>query len=243
MHQAARQQGSRGFADYSQMMRQAQVNVSMGGSMGGNHGAENISGDLGSSEHMRQGKLSRNLTRRNPREIMRQALPGRKFTDDAGRRGWLFLDTWYVIGPWKKEEKMFEKPHPPEVEVDLDAEYVGKTVKGKPLTLKWRFLQSNSVRITPYEHTGSSVYFAYTEVYADKPMEVLLAVASDDGAKIWINDMVVHEDTGLSAWRMFEGFRKVHLKQGYNRMLLRLENGPNVAYFSVLLCPVDLAES
>ncbi|MDA3963822.1 MAG: hypothetical protein PF961_23785 [Planctomycetota bacterium] len=31
---------------------------------------------------------------------------------------------------------------------------------------------------------------------------MLLAIASDDAAKVWINDTLAWQDTGLSAWRL-----------------------------------------
>ncbi len=243
MAQAANQQGSRGFADYSQVMRQMNGMINMGNQNGGSHGVANATAEFGNIEGMGIGG-KRGGPNLNQNQIKRQALPGRRFSSNAQRQGWLFLDTWYLIGPWDKKAKMFEPPLPPEIDIDLDAEYVGKEMgRGKnkePMTLRWRFSQSNTVRITPYDHTGDSVYFGYTEVYADEPMEALVAVASDDGAKLWINDIIVHEDTGLSSWRMDEGFRKISLKQGFNKVLIRVENGPNVCYWSVLLCPADL---
>ena len=66
---------------------------------------------------------------------------------------------------------------------------------------------------------------------------MLLAIASDDAAKVWINDMVVWQDQGLSSWQMDEGFRKVYFKKGYNKVLVRFENGPGFCYFSMLICP------
>ncbi|MFP4352361.1 MAG: hypothetical protein ACLFRP_06750 [Puniceicoccaceae bacterium] len=185
----------------------------------------------------------------NTREIIAQSLPGRKFTDDSARKGWVFVDTWYVIGPWKKPPNAAtsfdDKKFPPETLVDFDAEYPGQEhpLTKEPLSLKWRFVQSNRIRINPPDETTNSTYYAYTEVYADRPREVLLAVGTDDYAKIWINDLVVWKEEGLSSWQLDQGFRKVLLKEGYNKILVRLESGPGVAYFSLVLCPVDLDRS
>ncbi|MFP4673577.1 MAG: hypothetical protein ACLFO5_03190 [Opitutales bacterium] len=185
----------------------------------------------------------------NTRQIISQSLPGRKFTDDSERKGWVFVDTWYVIGPWKKPNNAatsFEdKKFPPETLVDFDAEYPGQKhpLTKEPLTLKWRFVQSNRIRINPPDETTNSTYYAYTEVYSDRPREILLAVGTDDYAKIWLNDLVVWKEEGLSSWQLDQGFRKVLLKEGYNKVLVRLESGPGVAFFSLVLCPVDLERS
>ncbi|MFP4070267.1 MAG: hypothetical protein ACLFVC_08835 [Opitutales bacterium] len=185
----------------------------------------------------------------NTQEIIAQSLPGRKFTADSARKGWVYVDTWYVIGPWKKPVNAAtafdDKKFPPETLVDFDAEYPGQEHPRtkKPLTLKWRFVQSNRIRINPPDETTDSTYYAYTEVYSDRSREVLLAVGTDDYAKIWINDLVVWKEEGLSTWQLDQGFRKVLLKEGYNKILVRLESGPGVAFFSLVLCPVDLDRS
>ena len=179
------------------------------------------------------------------RQIIPQLLPGRKFSRSSERRGWLYIDTWYVIGPFQKPEGdrlSYETRFPPETRVDLDAEYPGKLDPrtNRPLALRWHFSQSNTLRITPPDEIDGSVYYAYTEVWFEQDEEVLVAVASDDAAKVWINDLVVWEDTGLSSWRLDEGFRKVLFRRGYNTVLVRIENGPVVCQFSLLLCPVGL---
>ena len=178
----------------------------------------------------------------NRNRVNAQSLPGRRFDMNSERKGWIFIDTWYIIGPWSLPGgKEFEQPFPPETMVDLDATYSGKNhpVTKQPIELEWRFIQSESMRIKPPDEMSGSVYFAYTEVFSETVLDVVVAVASDDRAKLWINDLVVFQDVGLSGWQLDEGFRRVLLKPGYNTLLVRLENGPAVTNFSVLMCPFD----
>ncbi|MCB1071409.1 MAG: OmpH family outer membrane protein, partial [Kiritimatiellae bacterium] len=58
-------------------------------------------------------------------------------------------------------------------------------------------------------------------------------------AKVWINDLVIWEDDGLSPWRLDEGFRKIRFRQGYNTVLMRVDNGPINCTWSLLLCPPE----
>jgi hypothetical protein len=88
--------------------------------------------------------------------------------------------------------------------------------------------------------SARSTHYAYAEVFFEEEAGMLLAIASDDAAKVWINDTLAWQDTGLSAWRLDEGFRKVYFKQGFNTVLVRIEQGPGVCHWSVLLCPPDL---
>ena len=170
-------------------------------------------------------------------KVIKEALPGRKFSRTSPRTGWLYLDTWYVIGPWENNSRVgFEQPWPPESLVDLDATYEGK--KGRKLA--WQFHQSDNIRIKPPAEEESSTYYAYTEVHFDEEMEMLVAVASDDAAKVWLNDQVIWRDDGIGPWRLDEGFRKVIFKKGFNTLLVRIENGPITCTFSILLCPPEV---
>lgn len=185
-------------------------------------------------------KITKKRIQVNTGKIKAEALPGRKFTDASGRKGWLYIDTWYVVGPWnatfKSRQIDWDTIHPPEYEIDLAKEYIGK--KGK--TLRWQFTQSNTLRTTPPDEQSNSTYYAYTEVHFDKDRDMLLAIASDDAAKVWVNDILVWQDNGLSAWNLDEGFRKVAFKKGFNKVLVRIANGPVVCQYSLLLCPPDV---
>jgi hypothetical protein len=176
--------------------------------------------------------------------IKAKALPGRRFRKDSKRQGWLFLDTWYVIGPWENDGALnYENAHPPEVAVDLDAEYFdGKLIEpngSERHPLKWRFVQSDIMRITPPNEQKRSTYYAFTEVYFEEAARMLVAIATDDAARMWVNDKLVWEDQGQSAWNLDEGFRVIDFKQGFNKILARIENSPTLCEFSVLLCPPD----
>jgi hypothetical protein len=176
-------------------------------------------------------------------KVMAQALPGQKFNRSSARHGWLYLDTWYIIGPWENNGKLDHRDiFPPELSIDFDATYQGKAQthgpdKGKPMQLRWQFTQSGRIQVVPPDERSNAVYYAYTEIHFEEDTDMLLAVASDDSSKLWINDIVVWDDKTHSDWRIGEGSRKVFFHKGYNRMLLRLENRGAETEFSVLICP------
>tara|TARA_B100001971_G_scaffold212105_1_gene241329 strand:+ start:37014 stop:37976 length:963 start_codon:yes stop_codon:yes gene_type:complete len=229
--------------DLRSLMQQSYANTSLSG-------GDDDTGQAGlSASYDRESFLGADKSQNNPsgirldsRKTFAQALPGRRFDQESSRKGWIFVDTWYIIGPWDLPKgPEFEQSFPPETMVDLDASYEGKRHPRtkEAMQLRWRFVQSGSLRIKPPDELSSTVYFAYTEVFCESAMDVVVAVASDDRAKLWINNLVVFQDVGLSGWQLDEGFRRVLLKPGYNSVLLRLENGPAVANFSVLMCPAD----
>lgn len=173
-------------------------------------------------------------------KVIKEALPGRKFSRNSPRTGWLYIDTWYVIGPWDNHSRVgFDQAWPPETLIDLDATYKGKGDR----PLRWQFHQSDNIRIKPPAEEESATYYAYTEVFFEEETEMLVAVASDDAAKVWVNDQLIWRDDGIGPWRLDEGFRKVVFKKGFNTLLVRIENGPITCTYSILLCPPEVLMS
>ena len=217
-----------------------------GGGDGDSSGLRRDWSSEGSDMAFRQKPISH--LRLNQGDILQKAMPGRRFTNDSLRRGWLYIDTWYVIGPWENESQIdFNKRHPPEQVVDFDAKYYdGKygEIAGHPQqVLKWQFYQSDQVRCQPPVVNGASTYYAYTDIWFEEARDMLIAVASDDAARVLLNDQVIWQDDGLSPWQMGEGYRRVHFRKGYNNLLVRVENGPAHCVWSVLLCPPEVLEN
>ncbi len=186
-----------------------------------------------------------------------QALPGRRFSKSADRKGWLYVNTWYIIGPWETHGRDdFAISHQPEISVDLDAVYTdGKKGTGTVETdsdplritgeevelngkLEWEFMQSESMHNTVPVTTGSSAYYAYTELYFDEATNMLVAIGTDDSGRLWINGENVWEDTGASWYNIDEHITSFQFRQGWNKVLVRLENnGGGATGFSFLIIP------
>ena len=179
------------------------------------------------------------------------AAPGRIVGPGMVPGRWMFVDSWYLIGPFDNEGRVnIDKQFPPESIVDLDATYLGK--RGQPL--RWEFYQSPEARIIPpfdsynpqpagatdlaFKTRGLEyiIYYAYTELRAIEACDVWIAVGSDDFSKLWIEDQLVWASGKQhKSWRLDEGYRKVRLKKGVNRVLLRVENGHSRTDFSLIL--------
>jgi hypothetical protein len=173
----------------------------------------------------------------NWNRVAPEVLPSRRLTSGTNKRGWMFIDTWYVIGPWETHGGHgFDKVLPPETVIDFDATYDGKGGRD----LRWRFIQNHSPRITPPDERSNSTYFFYTEIYSDTAREARLAIGTDDSANLWVNGKLVWEEPRLlSPWRVDEGWLKVNLHQGDNTFLVRIMNGPAVCRFSLMMFPLD----
>lgn len=161
-----------------------------------------------------------------------------QFTRHIGRHGtaaadWIAPDSWYIIGPFENNRReAVDRSFPPEIEIDRDATYTGKN--GRPIA--WEYVRVHSIGVVPPHPEEYAIYYAYTEVRADQPMDCWLALGSDDHSKLWVNGLMIWSDTrNEKEWTPTEGFRRIHLEPGVNRFLLRLENGWRGTMFSVAL--------
>ncbi len=184
----------------------------------------------------------------------RAVFPGRRFAASGASADWIFVDSWYIIGPFDNAgRRNINKQFPPETIVDLNASYPGK----RDVPIRWEFFQSGTPGIMPpfdgynavvrrpgltprqnyMENLQFAIYYAYTELYFEQDCDLWVAIGSDDFSKVWIEDQLIWSSgKRLKAWRVDEGLRKVHFKKGVNRILYRIENANNITQFSFVLC-------
>ena len=159
---------------------------------------------------------------------------GRRIGKTGTEHGeWICPDAWYIIGPFDNPRReAIDKSFPPEVEIDRDATYFGKD--GQPVS--WEYTRVSQIGVIPPHPEEYAIYYAYTEIYAAQEMDCWLALGSDDHSKLWVNGFLVWSGTrNLKNWSPTEGFRRVRLNAGFNRFLLRLENGWNGTMFSIAI--------
>ncbi len=160
----------------------------------------------------------------------------------------VYLDTWYVIGPFAGHgDESLQTGYPPEDDVDLDAAYPGP--EGRTLT--WRFTSRGFYPFVPPDRRADSVYYAYTELRVDDERDVWLAIAADRDSEMWLDERLVWvsspgdkpwyhppyylRDELVGSLSLAEGQRRVHLTAGVHRLLFKLVEGDERAFFSVVL--------
>jgi hypothetical protein len=160
----------------------------------------------------------------------------------------VFLDTWYVIGPFEGAGHDSQNAiYPPERGVDLDAVYYGKN----DLPVRWTFQQDARYPSIPLPRAANAVYYAYTEVEVDRDMDLWVWIGGDDDTKMWFNDRLVWlSGDGIDKpWyrqafmtlpemrtlNLTEGQRRLHFNKGHNSILLKLYNGVDLMFYSVVL--------
>ncbi|MDF3130140.1 hypothetical protein P0Y35_13110 [Kiritimatiellaeota bacterium B1221] len=165
---------------------------------------------------------------------LRNAPTARKVIPGSLRGGsWIFIGDWYVLSRYNNPHRANrQKVYPPESILDIDALYISED--GKPM--RWEYESFLPPNVKPYGWESWKIYYFYTELYFEKATDAWLAIGSDDRSDIWINDLPIwHSSNEHKNWIPHEGFRKVHFKQGRNKILVRLENGQYGMDFSVFM--------
>ena len=170
------------------------------------------------------------------------AMPGRTVAASGESARWMFVDSWYILGPFDNPGRAnIEKQFPPETIVDRNAAYDGKGGS----RLRWEFHQAHEAKVVPpfrgYNAGGKRnleyiIYYAATELSFESECDLWVAIGSDDFSKVWINDQPIWASgKGQKKWRVDEGLRKVHFNKGVNRVLYRVENGHGQTEFSLVI--------
>ncbi len=236
--QANTRQNPQNISDVSQMMMAAQ-----------GHGSMGVEGDDSNMARFNVGEyplspgdyaVPAERVELIPREVvMANAVPARRIVvgeSQFNRRGIIYVDSWYMIGPFENDGRYnFDRKYPPSIEFDLDAEYKGKFDQ----TVRWNFVQTDEIKQPVYPLADRAAYYAYTELFFEEPMEMWVAFGSDDAAKFWINEVPVFESRQKGhGWMIFEGHRKVFFKKGRNEVKARVETGPGISNLSMILLPI-----
>jgi hypothetical protein len=175
---------------------------------------------------------------------------GRSFGPGGLHADRVYLDSWYVVGPFpgRGDRSMFTA-YAPEQQLDLAARYAG--LDGR--VLRWTYTSRGFYPFVLPEPANDAVYFAYTEIRVDQDLDVVLTLAADDEARLWIDGRLVwasapddkpwlhppyyvpHERSASLA--LMEAQRRVRLERGVHRLLVKLYNRSQHAFFSVVVSP------
>jgi hypothetical protein len=163
---------------------------------------------------------------------------GRKISVEGETADWMSVDSWWFIGPFvhpgRQNPEDLDRKYPPEDVVDLGAVYQGKGGRD----IRWKYRQTRYVRIEPHgeDIDRNAIWYAYTEVYSDREQDLWVAFGSDDYGKAWVEGKLVWASgKQVKPFAPGQDYRKVRFRQGYNRVLVKLENAGGTTGFSVIL--------
>lgn len=99
------------------------------------------------------------------------------------------------------------------------------TLGGKQYT--WTRLNSdmNDIDLRAWSNPSEDVVvYAFADFTITEAKPMILGLGSDDGAKVWLNGEVVHSNPRDRSLNMDDDYIRVNLKQGVNRVLLKIQN-------------------
>ncbi len=154
-----------------------------------------------------------------------------------------FLRRWLILGPFPNSEKKYRTDtshgeHCTGYYKDFLTSEGGES-KIRPIdgnihvndlgdTLTWTYHEtpSNVVNFNKiYFPNDFKVAYAFSEIVSTKGQEILFAIGSDDGIKIWLNGELIH-DHHVGRGIKFDRDRVlVHLNQGINSVLVKVDEG------------------
>ena len=172
------------------------------------------------------------------------SFPGRRLVTGGKTSEWLYVDSWYIIGPFPGDRRRenLDTRFGPEANVNLDDVFTGKDHR----KIRWGYTKTGHVQATgsknafwiiePKSVDTYAIYYAFTEIYSDADRDIWIATGTDDYGKLWINDELVWKSPKQrKPYNATENIQLVKLRQGQNKILYRVENAGGTMGFSLLI--------
>jgi uncharacterized protein (DUF608 family) len=129
-----------------------------------------------------------------------------------------FIRAWSVIGPFPNtNDAGLQQEFPPEKEIIAGADYNGR---------RWRVLRADGDRVNlsdAFSPNTEVLAYAYTRVFSPVEQDAIVELGSHDGVQARLNGQKVferheHRDAAPNQDRL-----RIHLKAGWNSLLLKVE--------------------
>lgn len=133
------------------------------------------------------------------------------------------LLSWRVLGPFVRpfgESGVSTGWVAPDVDEDIFASGEHKTGWRETIANKKGYVNLGRA----IGNHDNAVAYAYTELESVHARETILKCGSDDGIKIWINGVVVHDNDALRGYTEKEDQASIRLEEGVNRILVKITN-------------------
>ena len=141
-----------------------------------------------------------------------------RFTILEGSR----LGPWWVIHPFDNtDEKGYDTVYPPEVEIDLKKEYVGK--EGR--RIKWYRTNSRGENVFSSVPEDDVTGYALTYFQSERDQKYILSLGSDDAIKIWVNDKLIFSKYVHRPLNRGDDVIELPVTKGRNKILVKVTNG------------------
>ena len=132
------------------------------------------------------------------------------------------LGPWWVIFPFDNiDETGFDTVYPPETEIDLDKEYIGKDGR----KIGWYKTNRRGENVFSNVPEDDVTGYALTYLESERDQNYLLSLGSDDTIKIWVNDRLVFSKYVHRPLRRADDVIQLPVSKGRNKILVKVTNG------------------
>ena len=151
------------------------------------------------------------------------------------------ITRWWLVGPFElgQEREGWGNAYVSEPAVSLAARYMS----GKRRVAWTRVETKDPVGRVDFKPTlGDCVQcigYAYTEIVVKEACEAVLLLGSDDGAKVWVNGKLVHDNYVDRPFQVDQDRVSIQLQEGVNRILLKVHQNVMGWEFAVRLTHPD----
>ncbi len=137
---------------------------------------------------------------------------------------------WQVVGyfPNTDAQALVTTDYGPEAEADASFSFAGKSAEA----VSWKLMrapESGFLDLTQIDGGAglptNAIAYAQSYIHSPDSRTARVAFGTDDGARLWLNDELMHEDVTRHGASPYQIFRKVQLRNGWNRVLFKVENG------------------
>jgi tetratricopeptide (TPR) repeat protein len=133
------------------------------------------------------------------------------------------LNNWQYTGPFYNlletdNNKILEPLLFPESDKEFDTEYYGKV---KWFTPAYSFYEGWLMLMHYLPVQQNNIGYAQTFVYVPEDMDINLSLGYSGTAKLWLNDVLIHEDYEEKITDFDVYIYKCRLNKGYNRILIQ----------------------
>ena len=155
---------------------------------------------------------------------------------------WMYLDTWYVTGFFRKPPREGDPEFPTTIGGDAreavtigDLGITAQQPTANKMKTDW-VITSGKLLVRTHRPERSSVWYAYTEIYSPVDQELWCCFGVDDLGKAWVNGILRFASEGKpSPWVVNSAYRRVAFQKGYNTVLFQIQNVGGTTGFSMCL--------
>lgn len=137
------------------------------------------------------------------------------------------LGKWHYLGPLDNTGgRAFEAPHPVDKNVDLKETFEGKG-KEKIAWREGKFKDGeiNNLALFKPQHNADAAIYLYREIEVDAPVDLPIALGSDDTLSVWLNGTKVLANPSYRPCAPDQDRVNLNLKAGKNTLLLKICQG------------------